>query len=245
MESDPAQPVDALILDLLEWIASQPRPYSEVMSAWRTSCPRLPVWEDANDRGFVEREPQKSGDALVRLTPRGREFLESHRASPRIAIERVGPESDAILANLFQLYLHDLAESFGFDVGDDGRYAYDTAPHWENGDPVYLARVGGALAGFAIVSSAERWIGDPGVRDVREFFVVRRHRRSGVGRVLARRIWSDHPGRWLVRVLEANRSALAFWRVAVRDHTGGRYVERSIVPDGRTRIFLTFDDARG
>ncbi len=47
--------VDALILDLLEWVGPEPRPYAEVLEAWRTSCPRLPVWEDANDRGFVAR----------------------------------------------------------------------------------------------------------------------------------------------------------------------------------------------
>ena len=48
-------PVDALILDLLEWVGPTPRPYDEVMEVWRTSCPRLPVWEDANDRGFLAR----------------------------------------------------------------------------------------------------------------------------------------------------------------------------------------------
>ena len=45
----------ALVLDLVEWIAAEPRPYDEVMDAWRTSCPRLPVWEDAVDAGFVVR----------------------------------------------------------------------------------------------------------------------------------------------------------------------------------------------
>jgi hypothetical protein len=42
---------ESLILDLLEWVAGADRTYDEVMDAWRTSCPRLPVWEDANDRG--------------------------------------------------------------------------------------------------------------------------------------------------------------------------------------------------
>ena len=41
-------PVDTLILDLLEWIGPGHRAYTEMMDAWRTSCPRLPVWEDAN-----------------------------------------------------------------------------------------------------------------------------------------------------------------------------------------------------
>ena len=47
--------VDALVLDLLERLGPNPRPYAEVLEAWRTSCPRLPVWEDANDRGFIAR----------------------------------------------------------------------------------------------------------------------------------------------------------------------------------------------
>lgn len=50
-------PVHALILDLLEWIAPRPKRYSEVIEAWRTSCPRLPVWEEATERAFVERPP--------------------------------------------------------------------------------------------------------------------------------------------------------------------------------------------
>src|SRR5260370_16069679 len=119
-----------------------------------------------------------------------------------LTIDRVGPESTEILANLFQHYLHDMAEWFEFDVGNDGCYGYDRWPHWQHQDPVYLARVNGALAGFAIVASAERWTNDANVRDVREFFVVRRHRHSGVGEVLARKIWDEHPGEWLVRVLE-------------------------------------------
>ncbi len=48
----------ALVLDLVEWVAGEPRPYAEVMDAWRTSCPRLPIWEDALDLGFVAREPR-------------------------------------------------------------------------------------------------------------------------------------------------------------------------------------------
>ena len=47
-----------LILDFLEWIAARPRPYSEVMDAWRTSCPRFTVWEDVVDQGFVIRRSE-------------------------------------------------------------------------------------------------------------------------------------------------------------------------------------------
>jgi hypothetical protein len=67
--------VDTLVLDLLEWIGPRPRPYDEVLDAWRTSCPRLPVWEDATDRGFVARGP----GGLVAVTSRGAEHLRRSR----------------------------------------------------------------------------------------------------------------------------------------------------------------------
>jgi hypothetical protein len=71
--------LEPLILDMLETLAPAPRPYAEVMEAWRTSCPRLTVWEDAVDRGFVTRRSAASGAMLVDLTPLGRAFLATNR----------------------------------------------------------------------------------------------------------------------------------------------------------------------
>lgn len=69
-----ADTVEALILDLLEWLMMRDRTYAEVMDAWRTSCPRLPVWEDANDRGLIM-QVAVSGKCVVRVTPAGRALL--------------------------------------------------------------------------------------------------------------------------------------------------------------------------
>jgi hypothetical protein len=71
--------VDALILDLLEWMGPTPRPYAEVLEAWRTSCPRLPVWEDANDRGFIARRRAPGSGALVSVSATGAAHLRKHR----------------------------------------------------------------------------------------------------------------------------------------------------------------------
>ena len=76
-----ADTVEALILDLLEWVEYRERTYEEVMDAWRTSCPRLPVWEDANDRGLLTIE-HGSGRSIVRVTSSGLALLEQHR--PRL-----------------------------------------------------------------------------------------------------------------------------------------------------------------
>jgi hypothetical protein len=67
--------LDSLVLDLVEWVAQQPRSYAQTMDAWRTSCPRLQVWEDAVDRGFVVRETAADGETLVKATTAGVCFL--------------------------------------------------------------------------------------------------------------------------------------------------------------------------
>jgi hypothetical protein len=66
--------VDDLLLDLLEWLDRNPRPYAEVIDVWRTSCPRLPVWEEANDRGLVARREGPSG-TMVCVTELGSTYL--------------------------------------------------------------------------------------------------------------------------------------------------------------------------
>ena len=72
------QTVETLILDLLEWLSCKDRSYEETMDAWRTSCPKLPVWEDANDEGLLRVE-NKNGQSYVRVTPAGFELLKRMR----------------------------------------------------------------------------------------------------------------------------------------------------------------------
>lgn len=66
--------IDPLIRDLLAWLGPGGKPYADVMEAWRTSCPRLPVWEDANERGFVSRT-RRAGVEMVVPTHEGIDFL--------------------------------------------------------------------------------------------------------------------------------------------------------------------------
>lgn len=61
---------ESLLLDLLETLRDAPKPYSEIMEAWRTSCPMLPVWEDAVDLGLVSRANKQ-----VMITEAGRKRL--------------------------------------------------------------------------------------------------------------------------------------------------------------------------
>jgi hypothetical protein len=77
MEAD-LQNIEPLIFDLVEWVAKAPRTHAEVMNTWRTSCPRLTVWEDAVDRGLVARK-HSDGGAVVVVTEQGQRYLDACR----------------------------------------------------------------------------------------------------------------------------------------------------------------------
>jgi hypothetical protein len=70
------RPMDALVLQLVTWISDRPRTYGEVMEAWSTTCPKMPIWEDAVSDGLVRIEGEGSmRERAVRLTRRGHALL--------------------------------------------------------------------------------------------------------------------------------------------------------------------------
>ena len=69
-------PHASLTRQLLEWIAERPHTYTELLDTWKTSCPRLAIWEDACADGLIESGPQR--DSIVSLTDKGRRQLASH-----------------------------------------------------------------------------------------------------------------------------------------------------------------------
>jgi hypothetical protein len=70
--------VDNLILDLLDWLRPGSRPYGEVLDAWRTSCPRLPVWEEATERGFIDRKFVIGRGQFISVSAAGADYLCQH-----------------------------------------------------------------------------------------------------------------------------------------------------------------------
>ena len=66
---------DPLLRDLVAWVARSPRTYADVMEAWRTSCPRLTIWEDAIEQGLVARRFEAGVGDIVRVTDKGRAYV--------------------------------------------------------------------------------------------------------------------------------------------------------------------------
>ena len=149
-------------------------------------------------------------------------------AADEVTLELATPADAALLSNLLELYIHDLSEIFAVEIGADGRFGYGKLPlYWSEHDRrfPFLIRSGGRIAGCALVTRGSPVTDDPEDLDVAEFFVLRRHRRSGVGRHAARLLWNRLPGRWIVRVSEGNRAGLHFWESVIREYTSGAFSE--------------------
>jgi len=149
--------------------------------------------------------------------------------SPDVALDVASPGDAGLLANLLELYVHDLSEVFPrIQIGADGRFGYDSLSlYWSEPErrfPFFI-RCDGRIAGFVLVTRGSPASDDPDVFDVAEFFILRRYRRSGVGRLAAFLLWNRLPGRWIVRVSEANRGAMPFWAGVVAEYTKGALAE--------------------
>lgn len=164
----------------------------------------------------------------------------------RVTLTPASREQAPVLANLLELYAHDLSAWFDLEPGADGRFGYPhLARYWgEEGRHPFLLTVDGTLAGLVLVARGSRISGDRDVWDMAEFFVLRRHRRQGVGAAAAAEAFARFPGAWEVRVHERNAPALAFWRRAIDAFTGGRASESSAEQDGIVRRVFAFSAAK-
>jgi len=133
-----------------------------------------------------------------------------------ITLVPAGRQDAPTLQNLFQLYTHDFSEYWaGEDRGDlqpDGRFAdYPLGPYWSRtGWTAQFIRKGEVLAGFVLVNDAAH-SGQPVDANMAEFFVMRKYRGAGVGRIAAQAAFSQRPGSWEVAVARRNRRAADFW----------------------------------
>lgn len=144
----------------------------------------------------------------------------------KVTIEQATPADAVLLANLLELYIHDLSEVFPIDHGPDGRFGYPKLPlYWSEPERrfPFLIQVGGKTVGFALATRGSPATDDPEVLDVAEFFVSRRHRRSGCGRRAAALLFDRLPGRWIVRVSEGNRGGMSFWQSVISAYTRDQF----------------------
>jgi predicted acetyltransferase len=164
----------------------------------------------------------------------------------QVAVEPAMHRDATAVANLLELYSHELSAAFSLDLGNDGRFGYEQLPlYWSEPERrfPFLLRRGHLLAGFILVTRGSPTSDDPDIFDVAEFFVIRRYRRCGVGRRAAFLLWSRFAGRWIVRVSEENEHGCKFWASVIAEYTNGVFLETKR-SDG-ARVWRVFEFSSG
>jgi len=146
-----------------------------------------------------------------------------------------------VLLNLVQFYCYDMSTVRGVDVTEHGLFTYRYTDHYfvESDRDALFVRHNGSLAGF--VMSRELPARE---REVSEFFIMRRHRRCGVGATAAQKLFALHKGRWVVAFDDANPEAANFWPDIVDGAaTGGIDLQHVGPPENRfDRTVLRFSN---
>ncbi|WP_421384893.1 GNAT family N-acetyltransferase [Bacillus salacetis] len=147
-------------------------------------------------------------------------------------IKATSDDKEAI-KNLMQYYFYDFSEFNDADVLNNGQFGeYPYLDHYwkEPARHPYLITVNDKYAGFVLVRNIE----EEGKRynSIAEFFVLKKYRRSGLGRTAAFQIFDLFKGEWEVTQIERNQPARTFWRKAINEYTNGNWKEREC--DGKT-----------
>jgi predicted acetyltransferase len=151
----------------------------------------------------------------------------------RISVDETTAADRELVTNLYQFYLYDFSEMLDFPVEANGLYDIggDLDGCWETPSRyTYVLKVNDEPAGMAVVDDFKA---NPDVRhyeaptaDIAEFFVMRKFRRTGVGRQFAFTLFDRFPGAWSVRQVAENTGGITFWRKIIDEYTRGAYQER-------------------
>jgi predicted acetyltransferase len=164
----------------------------------------------------------------------------------KIEIARATLDQRPVVRHLSEFYMYDFSEMDPeTEINDFGTFDYGIDRYWQEHHRFpFLVRVDGKLAGFALVKRGAYLSEDPDMMDMAEFFIMRRHRRRGVGSYVATYIFDLFPAKWEVRQIRTNPNALEFWRTVIDKYTDGRYEEISINDDRWDGTVHYFDNRK-
>jgi len=143
----------------------------------------------------------------------------------RIEVKQAESTDRIKLDNLMQFYIYDFSEFLPIDMDEKASFKEGILDgYFADPDKVpFLVLVDGRIAGFALVGAEIVLERNQGGRCIKEFFIVKRYRRQGVGNKAATVIFSMYPGKWEVRVVRTNLPAKVFWERVISEYSEDRY----------------------
>ncbi len=162
-----------------------------------------------------------------------------------ITIEHISIEQKSVLRQLMELCNYDFSVYDLADVNDYGFFGYDRIDHYwtDTGRVPYFIKVQGKYAGFVLVSQYTPKNTTSPIWTINEFFIMRKYRRKGIGKYVARMMFDRYKGAWEVSQICSNDVSRHFWEAVIAEYTEGGYEQKQYYKDGFERQFLSFNNA--
>ncbi|EJG1735715.1 GNAT family N-acetyltransferase [Vibrio parahaemolyticus] len=162
-----------------------------------------------------------------------------------VQLVKIEREERHVLENLFCYYIYDMSEYMKWNPAKDGTFGgYDVSkfdPYWNRDDHIpYFIKVNNELAGFVLI---RRYPSDLTLYDVAQFFVLRKFKGQGVGKLVLAQVVKAFPGKWQIRILLENSGALSFWKSAVSNIVGEDYTLSKASDVDLVMFFIHFEAA--
>ena len=143
----------------------------------------------------------------------------------KITIESIAVEQKSVFVQMMELYNYDFSEFSNDDLNEYGYFGYSRIDdYWnEEGRYPFFVRVDGKLAGLVLVRSCSEYMDLQRPHNIAEFFIMKKYRRKGVGRVAAMKIFDMFPGGWEVSQWANNLPAQNFWKQVISEYTSEKY----------------------
>lgn len=152
-----------------------------------------------------------------------------------ISLVPVKQEDERILHNIMQFYIYEFTMFQDIRLEEYGSFApFNLTAYWNDPDlHAYFIEYKGELAGFSLIEAGAG--GEPNV--IREFFIMRKFNRQGLGQDASIKIFNMFPGAWSVTQVEKNKPATAFWRKVIKEYTNGNFTEELDDKNRPTQLF--------
>lgn len=142
-------------------------------------------------------------------------------------IVQVSAKHREVLDNLMQFYIYDFSEFLNFDVEENGQYSpYPLDDYFKESNQqfAYVIKREEKYVGFVLVRLVEAL--ELRHYSIAEFFILKKYRREGMGRLVATDLFNRHRGPWEVHQIESNQGAQVFWKRVINEYTKGQFEER-------------------
>ena len=162
-----------------------------------------------------------------------------------VKLIKVAESEKSVLRNLMELYAYDFSEFDGEDVNEHGLFGYTYFDYYwteETRDPFFV-KVDGRLAGFILVNEYCYVAKEPRTKSIAEFFIMRKYRRKGIGKLAARQVLDKFPGKWEVIQHGGNQPSIRFWEEVIHEYTDGDFAREKAKTEWWEGQALIFDNS--